>query len=141
MQRSKQTDGDATSTRWPVKIQKGLRTRQLTAPKPVADAYGATVASLVRIIAETNRQIAELEATLETRSRKHPDAAIYLSQPGLGKVLDARALAECSGTTPTVTPAPSHPGTTTQRRPSQWHQAANALSWPATYATGAYTTP
>ena len=78
------------------KIQQGLRCAQLAAPRPVEDAYGTTVASLVRIIAETNRQISELEATLHTRFGEHPDAAVYLSQPRLGTVLGARTLAECS---------------------------------------------
>ena len=76
------------------RIQKGLRTRHLTAPGPVADAFGATVGALVKLIVETNRQIADLQATLETRFREHPDADIYLSQPGLGTVLGARALGE-----------------------------------------------
>ena len=43
---------------------------------------------------ETNRQITELEAVLQTRFEQHPDAAIYLSQPGLGTVLGARAPGE-----------------------------------------------
>ena len=78
------------------RIQKGLRTRHLTAPGPVADAFGATVGALVKLIVETNRQIADLQATLETRFREHPDADIYLSQPRLGIVLGARALDKCS---------------------------------------------
>ena len=78
------------------KIQQGLRGAQLAAPGPVADAYGTTVASLVRIIAETNRQITELEETLHTRFSQHPDADIYHSQPRLGTVPGARTLAECS---------------------------------------------
>ena len=82
--------------RLPAKYNKGLRRAQLAAPGPVEDAYGTTVASLVRIIAETNRQITELEATLHTRFGEHPDAVIYLSQPGLGTVLGARALDKCS---------------------------------------------
>ena len=76
------------------KIQKGLRTRHLTAPGPVENALGTTVASLVKIIGETNHQIEQLEKTLETRFREHPDAVIYHSQPGLGTVLGARALGE-----------------------------------------------
>ena len=78
------------------RIQKGLRGAHLTAPGPVADAFGTTVASLVNIIVETNRQIADLEETLEARFEEHPDAVIYHSQPRLGIVLGARALAECS---------------------------------------------
>ena len=46
------------------------------------------------LIAVTNRQIARLEATVGKRFRQHPDAGIYLSQPGLGTVLSARALGE-----------------------------------------------
>ena len=76
------------------RIQKGLRGAHLTAPGPVADAFGTIVASLVRIIAETNRQIADLEETLEAHFEEHPDAVIYHSQPGLGTVLGARALGE-----------------------------------------------
>ena len=75
-------------------IQRRLRSPQLTAPPDVVAAYAATVGALVGIIAETNRQIIELEATLATRFEQHPDAGIYLSQPGLGKVLGARALGE-----------------------------------------------
>ncbi len=114
------------------KIQNGLRAAHLSAPPAVADAFGATVGALVSIIAEANRQISQLEATLQTRFEQHPDAVIYHSQPGLGTVLGARALDKCSGTTPTVTPGPSPAATTPERRPSQWRQAANVLSWPAT---------
>jgi hypothetical protein len=48
----------------------------------------------VSIIGEANRQISQLEATLQTRFEQHPDAVIYHSQPGLGTVLGARALGE-----------------------------------------------
>jgi Transposase IS116/IS110/IS902 family len=48
----------------------------------------------VGIIAELNRQIAELESTLAAHFEAHPDADIYLSQPGLGDVLGARVLGE-----------------------------------------------
>ena len=67
------------------RIQKGLRGDYLSAPGPVADAFGATVAALVTIIRELNRQISKIEATLHTRFEQHPDAAVYLSQPGLDK--------------------------------------------------------
>ena len=68
------------------RIQAGLRAAHLSATGPVADAFGATVSSLVRIIVETNRQIADLQATLETRFEQHPDAVIYHFQPRLGTV-------------------------------------------------------
>ncbi len=76
------------------RIQKGLRAAHLTAPPAVVTAHGATVAALVSIIGELNRQISEIEATLHTRFEQHPDAAVYLSQPRLGTVLGARALGE-----------------------------------------------
>lgn len=75
-------------------IQAALRTQQLAAPDPVAVAFAATVKATVGILIELNRQIAELEATLADRFEQHPDAVIYLSMPGLGDVLGARALGE-----------------------------------------------
>ena len=123
------------------RIQAGLRTSHLTAPGPVADAYGTIVASLVKIVVETNRQIDDLEATLGTRFRKHPDADIYLSMPGLGAVLGARALGEFGDDPRPLHQRPSLAGTRPARRPSPWHQAANTPWSPDTYATSVSTTP
>jgi hypothetical protein len=75
-------------------IQAALRSEQLTAPDPVATAFAASVKATVGILKEVNRQIEELEAKLAERFRQHPDADIYLSIPGLGDVLGARALGE-----------------------------------------------
>jgi len=75
-------------------IQTALRSEQLAAPAPVAAAFGATTRAAVGIIAELNRQISELEASLAEHFETHPDADIYLSQPGLGVVLGARVLGE-----------------------------------------------
>src|SRR5271166_2507268 len=75
-------------------IQAALRTEQLAAPAPVATAFAATTRATVGIIAELNRQIGELEATLAQHFEKHPDADIYRSLPGLGVVLGARVLGE-----------------------------------------------
>jgi transposase len=75
-------------------IQAGLRAEQLAAPDVVARAFAATTAAAVGIIAQLNHQIAALEAELEERFEQHPDADIYLSQPGLGDVLGARVLGE-----------------------------------------------
>jgi transposase len=75
-------------------IQAALRTDQLTAPDPVVAAFAATTRAAVGIIGELNRQIADLEAELATHFEQHPDAPIYLSQPGLGDVLGARVLGE-----------------------------------------------
>ncbi|MBV8349110.1 MAG: IS110 family transposase, partial [Mycolicibacterium sp.] len=75
-------------------IQAALRSEQLAAPAPVATAFGATTRAAVGIIAELNRQIAELETALAEHFEKHPDAGIYRSLPGLGVTLGARVLGE-----------------------------------------------
>ena len=75
-------------------IRLALRAGQLSAPDVVARAFGATTTAAVGIIAQLNIQIAALESELEERFEQHPDADIYLSQPGLGDVLGARVLGE-----------------------------------------------
>jgi transposase len=75
-------------------IQAALRSEQLTAPAAVTAAFAATTRATVGIIAELNHQISELEANLAEHFETHPDADIYLSQPGLGVVLGARVLGE-----------------------------------------------
>ncbi len=75
-------------------IQAALRADHLTQPSLVADAYGKIVASLVKVIAAYNTQIAELEEVLETHFSQHPDADILRSLPGLGVVTGARVLGE-----------------------------------------------
>jgi transposase len=75
-------------------IQTALRTEQLAAPAAVAAAFAATTRATVGIIAELNRQIADLETELATHFETHPDADIYLSLPGLGVILGARVLGE-----------------------------------------------
>jgi transposase len=75
-------------------IRAALRSEQLAAPAPVAAAFGATTRAAVGIIAELNRQIADLETSLAEHFEAHPDADIYLSLPGLGVILGARVLGE-----------------------------------------------
>lgn len=77
-----------------VEIQNALRTDQLAAPPAVTAAFGATTRAAVAIIAELNRQIADLETELATNFEAHPDADIYRSLPGLGVILGARVLGE-----------------------------------------------
>ena len=77
-----------------LEIQEILRTPQLAAPAAVTAAFGASTRAAVGIIAELNRQIADLEAELATHFEAHPDADIYLSLPGLGVILGARVLGE-----------------------------------------------
>jgi transposase len=75
-------------------IQAALRSEQLAAPAAVSAAFAATTRAAVGIVAELNRQIADLEAELATHFETHPDADIYRSLPGLGVVLGARVLGE-----------------------------------------------
>src|SRR5260370_39047033 len=60
----------------------------------LAEAYGYSVAATVAVIKQLNLQIAALEHELASSFEMHPDAEIYLSLPGLGLVLGARAMAE-----------------------------------------------
>lgn len=75
-------------------VQAALRSEQLTALDPVAAAFAATTQATVGILKELNLQIDDLEAELADRFEQHPDADIYLSMPGIGDVLGARALGE-----------------------------------------------
>ena len=75
-------------------IRAALGTEQLAAAATVTAAFAATTRATVGIIAELNRQISALETTLANHFETHPDADIYLSQPGLGDVLGARVLGE-----------------------------------------------
>lgn len=75
-------------------IQTALRTPQLAASPAAAAAFAATTRSLVAVIGGLNAQIGDLEAELAPSFRKHPDADIYLSMPGIGVILGARVLAE-----------------------------------------------
>ena len=75
-------------------IWEALHTEQLTAPAPVAAAFGATTKAAVGIIGELNRQITRLETELGAHFEQHPDAEIIRSLPGLGMILGARVLGE-----------------------------------------------
>jgi transposase len=75
-------------------IQAALRTEQLGQPSIVAGAYAATVRAQVAILTVLNTEITTMEEQVEADFGQHPDAEIYLSQPGLGVVLGARVLAE-----------------------------------------------
>jgi transposase len=75
-------------------IVEALRAEYLGQPKVVATAYAATVRAQVAILTVLNEEISVLEEQVEADFSKHPDAKVYLSQPGLGAVLGARVLAE-----------------------------------------------
>jgi hypothetical protein len=75
-------------------IQTALRGEYLQAPPIVAEAYGATTRSGIRLIASFTTEIAALEEALSEHFDKHPDAKIVRSLAGLGTVLGARVLGE-----------------------------------------------
>ena len=75
-------------------ILAALRGEHLGQPEVLAAAYAATVRSLIAVIATLNEQVKILQGQVEEHFGRHPDAEIYLSQPGLGPVLGARVLAE-----------------------------------------------
>jgi transposase len=76
------------------RIAAALRSEQLRQPDVVAHAYAASVRAQVAILAALRNQIKTMEDQVEAHFGQHPDAELYLSQPGLGVVLGARVLAE-----------------------------------------------
>jgi transposase len=86
----RQRNLEATAAR----IQTTLRAPQLEAHPGVVGAYTAAVRSLVAVLTELVAQTEVLRGEVEAGFGRHPDAEIYLSQPGLGPVLGARVLAE-----------------------------------------------
>ena len=75
-------------------ILAALRSPQLARPPALTAAYAATVRSLTAVIATLNEQVANLQGQVEAHFGQHPDAEIYLSQPGLGAITGARVLGE-----------------------------------------------
>ena len=75
-------------------IMAALRSAQLGQPPAITAAYAATVRSLIAVITTLNEQVKALQGQVEADFGRHPDAEIYLSQPGLGPVLGARVLGE-----------------------------------------------
>jgi len=75
-------------------IAAALRAEHLGQPAVVTSAHVATVRAQVAILTVLNTQVAAMEEQVEAHFGKHPDAKVYLSQPGLGVVLGARVLAE-----------------------------------------------
>ena len=75
-------------------ILAALCSAQLGQPPAVTAAYAVTVRSLVAVITVLNEQVKALESQVEADFGRHPDAEIYLSQPGLGPILGARVPGE-----------------------------------------------
>jgi hypothetical protein len=75
-------------------IMAALRGPQLGQPPAVTAAYAVTVRSLIAVITTLDEQVKALQGEVEAVFGRHPDAEIYLSQPGLGSILGARVLGE-----------------------------------------------
>jgi transposase len=75
-------------------IAAALRAEYLGQPTVVTAAYAATVRAQAAILTVLGTEIKTMEEQVEAHFGEHPDAEIYLSQPGLGVVLGARVLAE-----------------------------------------------
>ncbi|WSA83856.1 transposase [Micromonospora sp. NBC_01796] len=75
-------------------IRDALRANHLGQPPVVTTAYAAMVRAQVAILTTLNTEIKTLEEQLRAHFGQHPDADIYVSQPGLSAVLGARVLAE-----------------------------------------------
>jgi transposase len=71
-----------------------LRAPALRQPVTLQKAYSAVVLGQVGIITALNKQIAGLNEVMAEHFGRHPDAEIYLSQPGFAVVLAARTLGE-----------------------------------------------
>ncbi len=72
------------------RIQAALREQHLGQPEIVTEAYAAGVRASAAVIAVLNEQISKMEATVESLFRRHPEAGVYLSQPGIGVITGAR---------------------------------------------------
>jgi transposase len=66
----------------------------LRQPPTLEGAYAAIVVGQVGIIRALNEQITQLQKVVAEHFGRHPAADIYLSQPGFGVILGARALGE-----------------------------------------------
>jgi hypothetical protein len=75
-------------------IQAALRTEHLAQPDVIAGAYAASVQAGAAVIAALNEQCKVMEAKVSGLFRRHPDAGVYLSQPGIGDITGARILGE-----------------------------------------------
>jgi len=75
-------------------VMAALRAPQLAQPPAVTAAYAVTARALIAVITTLNEQVKTLEKEVEAVFGRHPDAEIYLSQPGIGTILGARVLGE-----------------------------------------------
>jgi Transposase/Transposase IS116/IS110/IS902 family len=76
------------------KIKIALGSEQLSVRAGVVPAYAASASALIAVLTTMVTQTEVLAGQVEQGFGQHPDAEIYLSQPGLGVILGARVLAE-----------------------------------------------
>lgn len=76
------------------KIHSALHAEHLLALPLTAQAFGVSARALVTVITALTTEITTLQDEVDAYFGQHPDAEIYLSQPGLGMILAARVLAE-----------------------------------------------
>jgi hypothetical protein len=67
-------------------VKDALRGPQLAQPAEVTAACAAAVQAAAAVLITLNEQISRLEAQVEAHFLQHPDAEIYLSQPGIGTI-------------------------------------------------------
>jgi len=70
------------------------RVKHLEQPEAVTAAYAATVRAQLAILTTLDAELKTMQGQVEQHFGQHPAAEIYLSQPGLGRILGARVLAE-----------------------------------------------
>jgi hypothetical protein len=75
-------------------IQAALRAPHLAQPAALTEAYAASVRAQAAVITALNEQARIMEAKVSELFRRHPDAGVYLSQPGIGDITGARILGE-----------------------------------------------
>ena len=116
-------------------ILAALRGEHLGQPAALTAAYAATVRSLIAVLVTLNEQVKLLEAQVKEHFGRHPDAEIYLSQPGMAAVLGARVLAEFGDDPyrPTTTPRPARTTRAPARSPAP--RARRRSSPPGSSAT------
>jgi transposase len=83
-------DLDARAAR----IQAILRSEQLGRAPVIEQAYAASTRAVVAVLITLDAQVKVLQGEVEAHFGRHPAAEIIESQPGLGKILGARVLAE-----------------------------------------------
>ena len=75
-------------------VRAALHEPRLGQPDVIAGAYAASVQAGAAVLTVLNEQVRIMEARVSELFRRHPDARVYLSQPGIGDITGARILGE-----------------------------------------------